>query len=133
MDMFKIMRTTNKIGVYLLFSVLLLNFAGVVFAQQQQATQNLQTALEELCRASRTFLAAAIVIMIILAGATYAIGQILGAETRARASVWATAMLTGAIIGALIYLVVPMILSLLLQGQGITVATTGDPCQFTTQ
>ncbi|MFH1447725.1 MAG: hypothetical protein ABIG39_02580, partial [Candidatus Micrarchaeota archaeon] len=38
----------------------------------------------------------------ILAGGIYAIGQVLGAETRARASVWATAMLVGGVIGLII-------------------------------
>ncbi|MCX6778480.1 MAG: hypothetical protein NT157_06395, partial [Candidatus Micrarchaeota archaeon] len=32
----------------------------------------------------------------------YAIGQVLGSETRARATVWATAMLVGGIIGLII-------------------------------
>ncbi len=59
-------------------------------------------------------MAAAIMIMILLAGATYAFGQVLGAETRARASVWATAMMTGALIGALIYLITPVIIDALI-------------------
>jgi hypothetical protein len=70
----------------------------------------LRNALRELCDASQMFLGAAIMVLIVLAGATYAIGQVLGAETRARATVWATAMLTGAIIGAVVYLVAPSIL-----------------------
>jgi hypothetical protein len=53
-------------------------------------------------------------LLIILAAAVYAIGQIVGAETRARASVWATAMITGALIGIVIYLVVPGLIKLML-------------------
>lgn len=128
MDVIGVMRRVNRIGIYFLLTVILLNLVGIVFAGGVPPT--LTTALENLCQTSRTFLAAAIMIMIILAGATYAIGQMLGAETRARASVWATAMLTGAIIGALIYLIVPLVLSTLLAGQGITITTGGDPCTF---
>jgi Na+-driven multidrug efflux pump len=53
-------------------------------------------------------------VLVVLAGATYAIGQILGAETRARAAVWATAMLTGAVIGIVIYIIMPPLLKILL-------------------
>ena len=49
-------------------------------------------------------------LMLVGAGAIYAGGQMMGAETRARANVWATAMLTGALIGVLITVVSPQIL-----------------------
>ncbi|MBI5159362.1 hypothetical protein HY992_04540 [Candidatus Micrarchaeota archaeon] len=41
-------------------------------------------------------------LMFIVAGAIYAAGQIMGAETRARANVWSTAMLVGGIIGLIL-------------------------------
>jgi hypothetical protein len=54
---------------------------------------------------------------------------VLGAETRARASVWATAMLTGAVIGILIYLITPMVLKALLADTGVTfVEGQENPC-----
>jgi hypothetical protein len=52
-------------------------------------------------------------LMVISAGVTYTTGQLTGAETRARANTWATAMLVGAIIGILIVSVAPSILSIL--------------------
>jgi len=48
--------------------------------------------------------------MIVLAGVIYAAGQMMGAETRARANVWATAALTGALIAILIYAIAPSVL-----------------------
>ncbi|VVC02598.1 Uncharacterised protein [Candidatus Burarchaeum australiense] len=50
--------------------------------------------------------------MLLIAGLIYAAGQIMGAETRARANVWATALLTGGIIGLLIAASAPYVLQL---------------------
>lgn len=103
-------------GKYFLTAVLLLNLLSVAFAGTtgNTATTGISSALAQLCSTSRTFLGMAIMLMILLAGATYAIGQVLGAETRARATVWATAMITGAIIGALIYIITPVVIQALL-------------------
>ena len=98
----------------ILVALFVLNMVSVSFAASA-----ISSALLELCSAAKTFLGGAIMIMILLAGATYAIGQVLGAETRARASVWATAMLTGALIGALIYVLTPFIVNALLAGQSV--------------
>jgi hypothetical protein len=57
-------------------------------------------------------------LMIIAGGCTYAAGQIMGAETRARASQWATAMLIGAVIGILIVTVAPTVLDAMYGGPG---------------
>ena len=48
--------------------------------------------------------------MLLIAGIIYAAGQIMGAETRARANVWATALLTGGMIGLLIAAAAPYII-----------------------
>ena len=61
-------------------------------------------------------------LMIIGAGVVYAAGQIMGAETRARASQWATAMLIGAVIGILIVTVAPTVLGAM-YGSGWVVPT----------
>ncbi|MBI5222842.1 hypothetical protein HY990_00305, partial [Candidatus Micrarchaeota archaeon] len=54
----------------------------------------------------------------------YAVGQVMGAETRARATVWATAMLLGALIAGVIYVLVPPILQAVVGGgtSGVSVA-----------
>ncbi|PIZ98774.1 hypothetical protein COX84_01705, partial [Candidatus Micrarchaeota archaeon CG_4_10_14_0_2_um_filter_49_7] len=54
-------------------------------------------AIKGLCGMVKTLLPTVALLMIIAAGVLYAAGQFMGAETRARASVWATAMLTGAV------------------------------------
>ena len=80
-------------------------------------------ALSSLCTGVRQLLPIASMLMIVLAGIIYAGGQMMGAETRARANVWATACLTGAIIGLLIVVVAPTILNSLYSdstGTGMT-------------
>ncbi len=73
-------------------------------------------ALNQLCTMVKGFLGVAILLMVTLAAITYAVGQIMGAETRARASVWATAMFTGAIFAAVIFLVVPWVIDTISDG-----------------
>jgi len=61
--------------------------------------------------------------MLLIAGIIYAAGQIMGAETRARANVWATALLTGGIIGLILAAATPYIVWFFLGtfgGSGIT-------------
>ncbi|MDD5340351.1 MAG: hypothetical protein PHV13_03815 [Candidatus ainarchaeum sp.] len=99
-------------GRYLPLAVLVLSLISVAFAQTD-GESNLSSALKTLCYISQTVMGAVVMVLIVLAGATYAIGQIMGAETRARATTYATAMLTGAVIGAIIYLVGPIILTAL--------------------
>jgi hypothetical protein len=120
MDILGRMRTINRIGKYLILALFAVNMLSVSFA-----SSGVTSALTNLCTTSQAFLGIAIMLLIILAGATYALGQVLGAETRARATVWATAMLTGAIIGALIYIVTPTIIGDLLGQQPGT-----TPCSF---
>jgi uncharacterized membrane protein len=64
-----------------------------------------------LCISLKTLLPVAAMLMIIIAGVIYAAGQMMGAETRARANVWATAALTGALIAVLIAVVAPPVLN----------------------
>jgi len=125
MNIIEVMSSVNKYGRYFVVLVVLANLLTVVNAQ----ASNINSALSEFCNIATTVLAAAIVVLIIMAAVIYAIGQVLGAETRARASVWATAMLTGAIIGAVIYIVTPFILSTLLTGTGASI-TPESPCNF---
>ena len=68
------------------------------------------SAMGDLCAGLTAMLPVAAMLMIILAGVIYASGQMMGAETRARANVWATAALTGALIAILISVVAPAVL-----------------------
>jgi hypothetical protein len=81
-------RTATVVAVALL--------SNVVFAQ------GMVSALGTICANIKGVIPVVALLMFILAGGIYAIGQVLGAETRARASVWATAMLVGGIIGLII-------------------------------
>jgi len=127
MNIIGIMNSVNKYGKYFVLLVVMANMISVSFAG---GAENIRSALSELCSYATLFLSAAIIIMILLAGAIYAIGQIMGAETRARASVWATAMLTGAVIAAIIYLITPYILVRLLAGTTDVSINPSSPCSF---
>ncbi len=103
-----------------LFSVrryffILIALTSILFAQD--IGQNFRNAFGGLCYASLSILGVGAILLIVLAAIVYAIGQMLGAETRARATVWATAMFTGAIIAAIIFLVVPYLISIIMTGQ----------------
>jgi len=128
MNMIDLINKANAVGKYLIIAVFMLNLASLSAAN---GAAGISAALSQLCSISQTFLGAAVMVLIVLAGAIYAIGQVLGAETRARAAVWATAMLTGALIGAIIYIVTPFLLKALF---GTTAAgaqiSTDDPCSF---
>jgi hypothetical protein len=131
MDIIGCMNTVNKVGKYLILALFAINLVSMSFASSA-ASSSLGQALKDLCNMSQMFLGAAIMVLIVLAGATYAIGQVLGAETRARATVWATAMLTGALIGAIIYLITPIIIRALLPNLSTISGTSSNPCEFTT-
>ncbi|MBS3069230.1 hypothetical protein J4441_02595 [Candidatus Micrarchaeota archaeon] len=81
-------------------------FVGVSFAQ----TSALSTALHDLCVGINNLVPVAAMLMVLLASVIYAVGQMMGAETRARANVWATSCLTGAIVGILIATIAPEVL-----------------------
>jgi hypothetical protein len=111
--MFKIEKITVKL------TLVILMLAGFVFADhtvEHSASSGtgglgaLINAMVGLCTQARSMLGIGIMLMIILAGVIYSVGQLLGAETRARATVWATAMLLGALIGALIFVIMPPLL-----------------------
>ena len=119
MDMFACFNKINAIGKYLVLAILVLNIVPAVHA-------SIQSGLMSLCTMSQMLLGVVVMVLIVLAGVIYAAGQVLGAETRARAAVWATAMLTGAVIGAVIYLVTPIIIRAMLPSS--MVGTGSDPC-----
>ena len=106
------------------FAFMLL-FAGVVLA----GSTRIQNAIAQLCQDAQTILGAAVMLLVVLAAVVYGIGQVMGAETRARASVWATSMIIGAVIALVIYLVVPMIIGQLVPG-GSGGGATGFNCNF---
>jgi hypothetical protein len=93
--------------------------AGVLAATSGlSGLSGLSNGLQQFCSSVKQLLPIAAMLMVVLAGVIYAGGQIMGAETRARANVWATACLTGALIAILIVVVAPPVLNAIYQGQG---------------
>ena len=87
--------------------------SNVVFA-------DLVSSLTELCTTVKGIVPVVALHRFIMAGGIYAIGQVLGAETRARASVWATAMLVGGVIGLIIAASANFLLTMFAQTLGGT-------------
>src|SRR3989338_5576367 len=98
-------------------SLLLLCILFINFAMAQDPSRNLRNAFGAICDTAKGLLALVAIVLIVLAAIVYGLGQVLGAETRARATVWATAMFTGAIIGGLIWIIMPWIISILMSGE----------------
>jgi uncharacterized membrane protein len=94
----------------------LLLVTSAVFAQS--GLSNVQSAIGNFCADLKSLLPVAAMLMVVVAGVIYAAGQIMGAETRARANVWATSALVGALIGLLIYAIAPPILGMIYSGGG---------------
>ncbi|VVB58407.1 Uncharacterised protein [Candidatus Anstonella stagnisolia] len=110
----------NKTYVFLAFVVL----AGALVAQNS-ILSGTTVAIKELCRGVKDLLPVAAMLMIVLAGVIYAAGQIMGAETRARANVWATACLTGALIAVLIAAIAPPMLTAIYGQSGVSGINVG--------
>ncbi len=96
----------------LMFNLLLFGF---LFSQSGGGggTAALEDALNDLCCDLQSLVPVTAMLLVITAGVVYSIGQMFGAETRARANVWATSCLTGAVIGILIAQVAPHVLTII--------------------
>jgi len=94
----------RKIGIFVILALVSAAFATSMLS-------NVNSAMTDLCKSLTQMLPVAAMLMIILAGVIYASGQMMGAETRARANVWATAALTGALIAILIAVVAPSVMN----------------------
>ena len=104
----------RKLGILLVLAILV----SAVFAAS--GLSGVASGLADLCRGLNGILPVAAMMMIILAGVIYAAGQMMGAETRARANVWATAALTGALIAILIAVIAPPVLDSIYGGSAST-------------
>ncbi len=86
-------------------------FLAAISIADAQGIVGVAVAVGEFCSNLTEILPIIAMLLIIGGGVVYAAGQIMGAETRARAAGWATAMLIGAVIGILIATVAPSIIS----------------------
>ena len=98
----------------------LLLFSAAAYATDPLS--NVNEAIFQLCNGLTSLLPIAAMLGVVLAGVIYAAGQMMGAETRARANVWATAALTGALIAILIVVVGPAVLNIIYPGVNCSVA-----------
>jgi len=98
------MKFGKAVFIAFVFSLLV----GISFSSPP--TSQLKSALSELCTGLNQLVPVAAMLMVLLASVIYATGQMMGAETRARANVWATSALTGALIGILISVIAPAVL-----------------------
>ena len=95
----------RKIGIFVVMAVMVAS----VFADTTMLG-GVKDAMSSLCTGLKEMLPVVAMLMIILAGVIYASGQMMGAETRARTNVWATAALTGALMAILIAVVAPSVI-----------------------
>ena len=101
-------------------------FATMLFGLvAADATDSVSAGLCELYNLVKSVLVIVIFLLVVTAAIVYAGGQLLGAETRARASVWATSMFIGALIGVLIYIIMPMIIEAMIPGYNINTVCGG--------
>ncbi len=89
---------------------------GLLFAYNGQDGSSIKAGVCMLADYAKALMASIVFALVIVAAIVYAGGQVLGAETRSRASVWATAMIVGAVIGIVIFVLLPPILSTMLYG-----------------
>lgn len=90
---------------------LMLVLPSVVFCTT--GTEYLKDSLEGLCCDLQGLIPVTAMLLVIAAGVIYSAGQMFGAETRARANVWSTSCLTGAVIGIIISQVAPHLLGII--------------------
>ncbi len=110
-----------------IFGLAILAVSAAVMAQTGSSLAGISSitaAVSALCGGLTSLLPVAAMLMIVIAGVIYAAGQVMGAETRARANVWATAALVGALIGIMIYAVAPGVLGII---YGDTIQCTNGP------
>jgi cell shape-determining protein MreD len=112
----------GKLGVFLA----LLLAMSIVAAQTQSMLTGVQRTVSQLCSDLYTLMPVVAMLMVVFAGVIYASGQMMGAETRARANVWATAALTGALIAILIVTVAKPVLQAIYHQNGFEIQC-GNP------
>lgn len=91
--------------------ILILFYAMLPYVQGAHIRFDLEEQFSILMELARTSLMVLILVMVIASAGIYVLGQLFGADTRARATVWATGMLAGAIVAAILYVVLTSVLT----------------------
>ena len=92
--------------------------------QPSSNTDNIGSVLDTICGQVYNLLPPVAMLLVIAGAVTYAAGQFAGAEMRARATGWATAMLVGALFAFVIVLLLGGFLKTLMNQAGITTTFT---------
>ena len=114
----------KKIGIFVILALVSAAFAASGISGLSQVS----SAMSALCVGLTQMLPVAGMLMIILSGVIYASGQMMGAETRARANTWATAAVTGAMMAILISVISPSVIGAV---YGSEVSCTSTPSSST--
>ena len=115
MNVYNVLRSTDgmrlalPIGIRLACALALLLLSGALSASTP--LDSVTSSVSSFCAGLVSLLPVVSMLMVVVGAVVYASGQIMGAETRARANVWATAALTGALIAMLINAVAPPVLT----------------------
>ena len=109
----------NPIWFKLYFLTFFFTLFVNVLISQSDPTQQLTDDLSNLCKQLKDLIPTTAMLLIMVGAVAYAGGQFFSAETRARATVWASSCIVGAIIGLLIAQLAPEILGMII-GQQIS-------------
>jgi len=98
------------------FAILTFALMTIVGATDINAQANITGAMGMIYCLMSTLLPFIAFVLMVLAAAAYGFGQFFGADSRAKATSWGMACLTGAIVMLLIYMIGPMIVTSLTGG-----------------
>jgi hypothetical protein len=117
----------RKLQLLLFIGLFILGFLiNLTFGETQSG--RLTSVLKCTCGTAYGLLPPISMLLVLAAAVTFAAGQIFGAETRARATGWATAMIVGAVLGFILAAILPYLVLALAgkQGQSWTDYCYGD-------
>lgn len=97
------------VGVSAVIIILLYTFLPHFFAGEV-GNIDLVKLISDIRQLAEQALVVIILLFLVLSALTYAMGQAFGAETRARATVWATGLLSGAMVAALLYILITQLI-----------------------
>jgi hypothetical protein len=112
---------------YMLIAFIAFFMLGGLFAgpTKPPAEGTMGAALQSIAEQIQSLVPIVALLMLVMAGLIYGIGQVMGAEVRGRAAVWAQALLIGAIIGLMIMALAPHLIKLF--GDTAFVTVDGTP------
>ncbi len=100
----------------ILFAMLIILLSNVYFSDDLEVT------LGSLCSQLASLFKIVLMLTISLGVAAYALGQMMGAEMRARANVWSMGMIVAALVAAILYVLIPWLLLTIAKSSGHPIA-----------